>query len=183
MCVCVCVCVLEMSTAFSDACVRSFPHVQTRRPREEFLCHGNGSPEEILSICLAQENWQMYPWTHPGKLSKKEMPGSVRQWTLVALEKKASLHLDFWKETDALPRAGYNMTWPAWALVQSQPHCVFIFVLNFSQFYPPINNTDCLTFRSSCTKFLCCCGLRWHILMLSIIPLLAEVCTDMEDSF
>jgi hypothetical protein len=26
-----------------------------------FLCHGNGSPEEILSTCLAQENREMYP--------------------------------------------------------------------------------------------------------------------------
>jgi hypothetical protein len=26
-----------------------------------FLCHGNGSPDEILLICLAQENREMYP--------------------------------------------------------------------------------------------------------------------------
>jgi hypothetical protein len=26
-----------------------------------FLCHGNGLPDEILSICLAQENQEMYP--------------------------------------------------------------------------------------------------------------------------
>jgi hypothetical protein len=87
------------------------------QPDEEFLCHGNGLPDEILSICLAQENREMYPWTHSGKLSKNEMSGSVRQWTLVALVKKTSLHLDCWKTTDGLARAGYNMTWPAWALV------------------------------------------------------------------
>jgi hypothetical protein len=57
------------------------------------------------------------PKTRPGKLSKNEMPGSVRQWTLVALVKKTSLHLDCWKTADGLARAGYNMTWPAWALV------------------------------------------------------------------
>jgi hypothetical protein len=26
-----------------------------------FMCHGNGSPDEILSIYLAQENREMYP--------------------------------------------------------------------------------------------------------------------------
>jgi hypothetical protein len=31
------------------------------QPGEEVLCHGNGSPVEILSICLAQENREMYP--------------------------------------------------------------------------------------------------------------------------
>jgi hypothetical protein len=49
------------------------------QPGEEFLCHGNGSPDEILQICLAQENREMYPKTHSGKLSKNEMPSSVRQ--------------------------------------------------------------------------------------------------------
>jgi hypothetical protein len=44
-----------------------------------FLLYGNGSPNEILSICLTQENREMYPYTHSGKLSKNEMPGSVRQ--------------------------------------------------------------------------------------------------------
>jgi hypothetical protein len=44
------------------------------QPGEEFLCHGNGSPDETLSICLAQENC--------------EMPDSVRQWALVAIVKR-----------------------------------------------------------------------------------------------
>jgi hypothetical protein len=70
-----------------------------------------------LSICLAQENRKMYPWTHYGKLIKNEMPGSVRQWTLVAPVKKTSLHFVCWKTTDGLARTGYNMTWPAWAVV------------------------------------------------------------------
>jgi hypothetical protein len=46
---------------------------------EDFLCYENGSPDQILSIYLAQENREMYPWTHSDKLSKNEMPGSVRQ--------------------------------------------------------------------------------------------------------
>jgi hypothetical protein len=48
---------LEMSTAFSDSLSSS----RLMQPGEEFLCHGNGSPDEILSICLAQENREMYP--------------------------------------------------------------------------------------------------------------------------
>jgi hypothetical protein len=57
-----------------------------------FLCHGNGCPDE-MSICLARLNRRMYPEAHFGKLSKKEVPGSVRQWTVVALLKKTLLHL------------------------------------------------------------------------------------------
>jgi hypothetical protein len=53
-----------------------------------FLCHRNGSPDKTLSICLAKENREMYPWTHSGKLSKNKVPGSVRQQTLIALVKR-----------------------------------------------------------------------------------------------
>jgi hypothetical protein len=70
------------------------------QPSEEFLCHGSGSPDKILSVCLAQENREMYPKTHSGMLSKNEMVGSVRQWILVALVKKTSLHFNYWKTTD-----------------------------------------------------------------------------------
>jgi hypothetical protein len=31
------------------------------QPGEEFLCQGNSSPDEILAVCLAQENQEMYP--------------------------------------------------------------------------------------------------------------------------
>jgi hypothetical protein len=55
------------------------------QPGEEFLSHENGSPDEILSIYLAQENREMYPKTCSGKLSKNEIPSSVWQWALVAL--------------------------------------------------------------------------------------------------
>jgi hypothetical protein len=43
-----------------------------------FLCHGNGLPDMVVSVCLAQENWEMYPGTHFGKLCKNEMTGGVR---------------------------------------------------------------------------------------------------------
>jgi hypothetical protein len=39
----------------------------------------NGSPDEILSICLAQENLEIYPQTHSGKLSMNKMPDTVQQ--------------------------------------------------------------------------------------------------------
>jgi hypothetical protein len=58
------------------------------------------------------------PKTRSGKLSKNEMPDSVRHWTLVAIvKKKTSLHFDRWETTERLAWAGYNMTWPAWALL------------------------------------------------------------------
>jgi hypothetical protein len=71
---------------------------------------GNGSPYEILPIYLAQENQEMYPKTHSGKLSKNKMPGSVQQWILVALVKNTSLHFDCLKTTDGLAWAGYKIT-------------------------------------------------------------------------
>jgi hypothetical protein len=43
--------VLEISAAFSDACIHPFPHVV--RNQMELLCHGNGSPDVILCISLA----------------------------------------------------------------------------------------------------------------------------------
>jgi hypothetical protein len=51
---------LEMSTAFSDACISLFSSC-LMQPGEKFLCDGNGSPKEILSICLVEENQEMYP--------------------------------------------------------------------------------------------------------------------------
>jgi hypothetical protein len=81
-----------------------------------FLCHGIGSPDEILSICLAQDNREMYPYTNSDTLSTNEMPGGIRQWTLVALVKKTSWHFDCLKKNNGLARAVYNITWHAWAL-------------------------------------------------------------------
>jgi hypothetical protein len=52
--------VLEMSTAFSNAWIHSFPHVWCN-PLKSFCSDGNSSPDKILSICLAQENQEMYP--------------------------------------------------------------------------------------------------------------------------
>jgi hypothetical protein len=45
------------------------PHYRQLTPKVDqngfcparFLCHGNGSSDDILSICLAQENPEMYP--------------------------------------------------------------------------------------------------------------------------
>jgi hypothetical protein len=48
-------CLLEMSTAFSDASIHSFSSC-IMQPGDEFLCHGNGTSDDILSICLAQKN-------------------------------------------------------------------------------------------------------------------------------
>jgi hypothetical protein len=43
-------------------CMHSLFFSCLMQPCEEFLCHGNGSPDEILLIfCLAQENREMYP--------------------------------------------------------------------------------------------------------------------------
>jgi hypothetical protein len=79
-------------------CMHSLFSSSLMQTGKEFPCQGNGSPDEILSMCLAQEKRKMYPETHSGKLSKNEMSGSVRQWTLVAFMKKTSLHFDCWKD-------------------------------------------------------------------------------------
>jgi hypothetical protein len=42
-------------------CMHSLVSSCLMQPGEEFLFHGNGSPDEILSICLAQKNREMYP--------------------------------------------------------------------------------------------------------------------------
>jgi hypothetical protein len=79
------------------------------------------------------------------------MPGSVRQWKLVALEKKTSLHLDCWKITDGLAQAGCNMTWPAWAITVAAILCVlypieFYWIATINKYF----NMGCVTFRSLC---------------------------------
>jgi hypothetical protein len=38
--------------------------------RARFLCHRNGSPDEMISTRLAQDDRQMIPYTHSGGLSK-----------------------------------------------------------------------------------------------------------------
>jgi hypothetical protein len=82
------------------------------------------------------------------------MPGSVQQWTFIALVKKTSLHFDCWKTTDRLVRAGYNTMWPAWALVWSQRYCVFInpielyWIATINKYF----NMGCMTFLSPCRR-------------------------------
>jgi hypothetical protein len=41
-------------------CMHSFFSSCLMQPGEEFLYNRNGSPDEILSICLVQENREMY---------------------------------------------------------------------------------------------------------------------------
>jgi hypothetical protein len=67
------------------------------------------------------------------------MPGSVRQWTLVALVRKTSLQFDCWKTTVGLARAGYNMTWPAWALVSHSDIVCLLIQSNCTELQLSIN--------------------------------------------
>jgi len=41
------------------------------------LCHANSSPDKILFICVAHDNWKIHPKTDSCKLCKGEMPGTV----------------------------------------------------------------------------------------------------------
>jgi hypothetical protein len=129
-------------TAFSDAYIEAFPPVWCNPVKSSRSVRKRFTRRDIVDLFGTGESG-MYPWTHSGKLSKNEMPGSVRQWTLVALVKKTSLYFDCWKTTDGLARAGYNMTWPAWALVQSQRYCVFInpielyWITTVNKYFPP----------------------------------------------
>jgi hypothetical protein len=104
---------------------------------------------------LAQPSREMYPWSHSSKLSRNGMPGSVRQGTVVVLIKKTSLHFNCWKTTDGLAQAGYNVTWPAWDLVQSQRYSLFITPIEL-YWIAIINkyfNVSCVTFTSPCYFF------------------------------
>jgi hypothetical protein len=85
---------------------------------------GNGSPDEILSNWLAQEDGVMYAETHYGKWSINEMPSSVRQRTLAARVKKSSLYFDYLKTTDEMAPVGYDMKWPPWT-PPVQRYCVY----------------------------------------------------------
>jgi hypothetical protein len=70
---------------------------------------------------------------------------------IIAFVKKTSLHFDWWKTTDGPARAGYNMTWPVWALVVTAI-CVFINPIKL-YWIAAINkyfNMGCMTFRSPC---------------------------------
>jgi hypothetical protein len=51
-------------------------------------CFHSGSPDQILFICLAQENKVMYPQTHSVKLHQYMRLGCVQQWTLIVLLKR-----------------------------------------------------------------------------------------------
>jgi hypothetical protein len=51
-----------------------------------------------------------------GKLNKNEVACNFRRWTISALVKNASLHIDCWRTTDGLAREGIIMTGTAWSL-------------------------------------------------------------------
>jgi hypothetical protein len=119
---------------------------------EEFLCHGNGSPDEIFSICLVQENQEVYPWTHSGKLSKKEMPDSVWQWTLV---KKGILALRLFEDNwrTGASRLQHDVTCVCSCIVTA----MYVFMNPIELYWiATINkyfNMVCLTFRSPCISW------------------------------
>jgi hypothetical protein len=73
-----------MSTAFSDACIHSFPHIWCN-PVKSLCSDRNGSPDEILSICLAQGNREMWSWTRSGN--------KIRTRCQVFFDSEHSLHL------------------------------------------------------------------------------------------
>jgi hypothetical protein len=74
---------LEISTAFAFAYIHSFPHVWCKGL--VFVLHASCVTETgrqtryCRFVCLAQENREIYPYTHTGSLCKKEVPGSVLQ--------------------------------------------------------------------------------------------------------
>jgi hypothetical protein len=72
------------------------------------------------------------------------------RWTL----KKTPLHIGRLKTADRLAWAGYNMAWPARAVVQSQRYCVFIInPVELFELQSAVNILRCITFRSSCALF------------------------------
>ena len=96
---------LESITKCDDYCPNC--HKILRLDRNIFcpaqcLCHANSSPNKTLSIFVAHGNWKIYPQTDSCKLCKSEMPGSVWQWMLVAVAKRAyllfSCRKDDWSE-------------------------------------------------------------------------------------
>jgi hypothetical protein len=141
-----------MSTAFSDACIHCFPHVWCNSVTS-FFSHGNGSTDDIFSICFAQENREIYPWTLSGMSDRNTVPGSVRQWTVLELVQKTSLHLDCWKTTDGLARAAYNMTWLAWIFVYLR-YCMFI---NTATLYSIVTVNRCFNMDCAIFKLFCSC--------------------------
>jgi hypothetical protein len=111
-----------MSTALNDARIHSFPHVWCNPVKSFFSDRKLFTGRHIVDLFRTGESGNLSLnlfW----KLSKNEVPRSVRKWTLFALVKKTSLHLDCLKTVDRLARAGYSMTWPACVLVQSLEVC------------------------------------------------------------
>jgi hypothetical protein len=113
-----------MSTAFSDACSHPFPRVWCN-PMKSFC----------LTDAVQPARFWRFIWH--GRIGK----GSLNSVWKVKIERdgrwcsavntrciceNTSFLFDRLKTTDGLAQASYNMTWPAWALVQSQRYCVFM---------------------------------------------------------
>jgi hypothetical protein len=112
--------VLGTPTAFSAACVHSFPCLmQPAVPHKPFTTQdtvglfGTGQQVNVPVNSLLQV--------------KQER--DARQRSAVdsrCMVKKTSFCLHRLKTADGLAPAGYSTTWPVWAVVQSQRHCVCI---------------------------------------------------------
>jgi hypothetical protein len=87
----------------------------------------------------ALEDREMHCLTPSNMLNKNEVQGNVRQRTLVALVKNASLHVDCWKTADGLEWAGYDVTWRAWALYRHSDIECLLMESNCTELQPSIN--------------------------------------------
>jgi hypothetical protein len=84
--------------------------------------------------------------------------------------KKTSLNFGCLKTIDGLGTAGDNMTWPAWAVVQSQRCCMVINRIELCRIATTNKyfNMGCVTFRSACTISNGGCMFNWTLWMLSL---------------
>jgi hypothetical protein len=91
------------------------------QPGEQFLCHQTRHCQFVWhrrnGECNLSWFWQVTSEPDARQLSTVNTGCTV---------KKTSLHSDCLQTPDGLGRAGYSITWPAWAVVQSQRYCVFV---------------------------------------------------------
>jgi hypothetical protein len=116
---------LEMSTAFRDACVNT-----EGRP-EQFLCctlpvsWKRFTTQDTVGLCGTGQQVNV----PLNSLLQAKQERDARQRSAVdsrCTVKKTSFCMHRLKTADGLAPAGYSMTWPVWAVVQSQRHCVCI---------------------------------------------------------
>jgi hypothetical protein len=115
-----------------------------------FLCHGNGSPDKTLSICLSQENQEMNPQTHSCKLSKNEMRVVFNNEESLHLWKRHPCTLTVWQQL--MDWHKQLTTWRDLCGLLSQQYCVFInpiklyWIATVSKYFIMV----CMTFQSPC---------------------------------